>query len=149
MTRIVTTDGFGPDPLAHLTPVPLDSYGDGGALLLAVDDDLSEVARHFASLELIVVPFASSADGRGFSLAADLRALGYLGHLRARGHVLVDQFRAALRCGFDDVEISAEQAARNPESQWRAIAMTPGYRSAVFGAPSDALPRPHARLAEG
>ncbi|MEO1693604.1 MAG: DUF934 domain-containing protein, partial [Pseudomonadota bacterium] len=49
-----------------------------------------------------------------------LRAGGYTGHLRAVGHVISDQFRYALACGFDDVEISDDLARRQPEADWRA-----------------------------
>lgn len=65
---------------------------------------------------MVVIPFARSADGRGLSLAAALRQLGFQGRLRARGHVLVDKFHAVLRCGFDEVEISDAQALRKPEA---------------------------------
>ena len=134
MTQIVTRDGFSDDRFSDVEPVALADYAGNGALLLAVDDDVSEVSAHFGTLELIVIPFASSADGRGFSLAASLRAMGFGGHIRASGHVLVDQFRAALRSGFTDIAISAEQARRNPEAQWQAVSHDAGYKSKVLSA---------------
>ena len=51
-----------------------------------------------------------------------LRLMGFTGRLRARGHVIADQYAMARRAGFDEVEISAELAARQPEDQWRARA---------------------------
>lgn len=69
-------------------------------------------------VEAIRIPFPSFTDGRGFSLARKLRRAGFSGLLRARGHVLADQYPLALRCGFDDVEIPAEQAGRQPQKQW-------------------------------
>lgn len=129
MTQLITRAGFGPDPFAGLAIPALADYAGGPAVEIAVD---AAPPPDIAALRLIVIPFASSADGRGLSLAAQLRQQGYRGHLRARGHVLVDQFRAALRAGFDDIEISAEQAARTPEHQWLAVPMGPGYLSRVF-----------------
>ena len=48
--------------------------------------------------------------------------MGYAGRLRASGHVLADQYAMARRCGFDEVEIDDDMAARQPEAQWRARA---------------------------
>lgn len=134
MSQIIDIAGFTPDGWAG-TPIPaLADYAGGEAVLIGAQTDPAALVSHFAALRLIVIPFASSADGRGFSLAGQLRALGYDGHLRARGHMLVDQFRAALRAGFDDIEISDAQAARNPEPQWLAVPLTRGYRSRLFAA---------------
>lgn len=132
MTQVISKAGFVPDRWSGIVPVALADYGGGAALVFDVADDLDAVAPHLARLELIVIPFNSSADGRGFSRAAELRTRGFAGHLRARGHVLVDQFRAALRSGFDDVEISQAQARRNPEAQWRAVPMAASYQSRIF-----------------
>lgn len=128
MSQIIDRTGFVADAYARTSPRTLKEYEGGGAIALSADDDPTAVVEHFATVDLIVIAFASSADGRGFSLAATLRALGYLGHLRAQGHVLVDQFRAALRSGFDDIEISDDQAARNPDEQWRAVPMEKSYQ---------------------
>lgn len=133
MSQIINKIGFIPDSFSGHTPVALADYASGGALALAIDDNLDEVASHFDTLALITIPFAGSADGRGFSIAAILRQLGYTGHLRASGHILVDQFRAALRCGFDDIEISASQARRNPEIQWQAVPHETGYQTHITG----------------
>jgi uncharacterized protein (DUF934 family) len=51
-----------------------------------------------------------------------LRTAGYSGRLRARGHVLADQYAMARRSGFDEVEISDDLASRQPEAQWLARA---------------------------
>jgi uncharacterized protein (DUF934 family) len=76
------------------------------------------LAPYFERLPLIVVVFPSGADGRGFSLARQLRRLGYKGVLRACGPLFSDQFPQALACGFDEVEIPDANAARQPVSQW-------------------------------
>ena len=72
--------------------------------------------------ELVSISFPSPADGRGFSLAKQLRARGYTGTLRAFGPLIADQFGFALSCGFDEVEVPADLAARQPEAQWLTFA---------------------------
>jgi uncharacterized protein (DUF934 family) len=44
--------------------------------------------------------------------------MGYKGELRAKGHVISDQYAMARRAGFDGVEISDDLAARQPEGEW-------------------------------
>lgn len=81
-----------------------------------------DLVPFFDDATMIRIPFPSSADGRGFSLASHLRLLGYTGRLRAHGHVLADQYAMARRCGFDEIEISDELASRQPQDQWLARA---------------------------
>ncbi|MEO1492318.1 MAG: DUF934 domain-containing protein [Pseudomonadota bacterium] len=133
MSQVITPTGFAKDAWADIALPTIDEYEGGAGVLLPVDAAPEAALPHFDTLKLIVVPFGSSADGRGFSQAAQLRGLGFTGHIRARGHVLVDQFRAALRSGFTDIEITDEQAARNPEHQWVSVPMAAGYQSRVFG----------------
>jgi len=71
------------------------------------------------SIAAIRIAFPSFADGRGFSIAQKLRRMGFNGLIRAKGHVLADQYPLAIRSGFDEVEIPNEQAGRMPQSQWR------------------------------
>ena len=71
---------------------------------------------------MVRVDFPSSADGRGFTIARVLRLKGYTGRLRAKGHVLADQYAMARRSGFDEVEIDDTLANRQPEDQWLARA---------------------------
>ena len=108
MSVIVTDAGFAPA-----------AGSDGaGALTLAPDADLDAIEGLDAA-PMVRVEFPSFSDGRGFTLARLLRLRGYAGHLRATGHVIADQYAMARRSGFDDVEISDELAARQPEEQWR------------------------------
>ncbi|MBN8188560.1 DUF934 domain-containing protein [Salipiger thiooxidans] len=110
MTVIVTDTGFGPDDwtrgFEHESVLDLPSDTDP-ASLAAVD-----------GIEMVRIDFPSFADGRGFTLARLLRLRGYRGRLRARGHVISDQYAMARRAGFDEVEISDELAARQPEADW-------------------------------
>ncbi|MBB3994631.1 uncharacterized protein (DUF934 family) [Sulfitobacter undariae] len=91
---------------------------DCAALDLASDAQPEEVALTEA-LKMIRIDFPSSADGRGFTIAKALRLRGYTGRLRARGHVLADQYAMARRSGFDEVEIDEALAARQPADQWQ------------------------------
>lgn len=74
----------------------------------------------FESAAMIRIPFPSFTDGRGFSLAKQLRQQGYEGRLRAVGHIIADQYGFTRVCGFDEVEIDDDMAKRQPEDQWIA-----------------------------
>jgi uncharacterized protein (DUF934 family) len=89
--------------------------------------EIAAEGRPESLAELLAAPvlrlrFAAFSDGRGFTLARRLRAAGYAGRLRAAGPLLADQYAMARRSGFDEVEISPELAARQPEAQWHARA---------------------------
>ena len=117
MTVIVTDTGFGPETWHHGFCGPDTAANDICALDLASDADPQQV-RLSPGLQMIRVDFPSSADGRGFTIARQLRLRGFTGRLRARGHVLSDQYAMARRAGFDEVEISDDLAARQPETDW-------------------------------
>ena len=77
---------------------------------LETDADPAALAPDLARLEMIAVRFASSVDGRGYSLARLLRErYGYRGELRAMGEVLRDQLHYLARCGFDAFALRADQ----------------------------------------
>jgi uncharacterized protein (DUF934 family) len=125
MSVIVTDSGFAADDWAAEI-LPLDGAADAVALDLASDTVPSDLAAllgdRLEALALIRVDFPSFADGRGFTIAAQLRRLGFTGRLRARGHVISDQYAMARRSGFDEVEISDDLASRQDENQWLARA---------------------------
>jgi uncharacterized protein (DUF934 family) len=78
---------------------PLGLLIEPGQDLLAIVPDLSRFA-------LIAVAFPKFTDGRGYSLAHQLRGTyGFTGELRARGEVLFDQLQFLGRCGFDSFDI--------------------------------------------
>ncbi|TCL09786.1 uncharacterized protein DUF934 [Shimia isoporae] len=119
MSVIVTDAGFGRDDWTGGF-VPLDeAANDVIALDVPSDTDPAELATKLAGVEMIRVDFPSFADGRGFTIARHLRLNGYTGRLRAKGHVISDQYAMARRVGFDEVEISDEQAKRQPEGEWK------------------------------
>ncbi len=116
MSVLVNDNGFGSDDWTGGYCAG-DTANDCLALDLLSDTDPHQV-RLNPALQMIRVDFPSSADGRGFTIARGLRLRGYTGRLRARGHVLADQYTMARRAGFDEVEIDATLAARQPQEQW-------------------------------
>ena len=86
--------------------------------ILDLASDADPVSLSVKDAELIRVDFPSFADGRGFTIARQLRLRGYTGRLRARGHVIADQYAMARRVGFDEVEVSDAHAERQPEASW-------------------------------
>lgn len=121
MTVIVTDTGFGPDNWAH-DYIGLEDLLVTSDAVLAVDvpsDADPEALRPFLErIALIRIEFPSFADGRGFTIARQLRLMGFAGRLRAKGHVISDQYAMARRSGFDEVEIDDRLAARQPEAEW-------------------------------
>ena len=120
---IVRDDGFHADDLPPGF-APLDALPANGPLLVDVapDADLDPLLARLGEVWAVRVAFPSSADGRGFTIAATLRRAGFAGRLRAAGHLIADQYAMARRSGFDEVEIDDALAARQPESQWLARA---------------------------
>ena len=69
---------------------------------LASDEASSDLGNTLDQFDVIAVDFPIFADGRGYSLAYNLRVrLGYRGELRAIGDVLRDQLFYLQRVGFD------------------------------------------------
>jgi uncharacterized protein (DUF934 family) len=69
---------------------------------LASDERPEELKGDIDRLGVIAVDFPKFSDGRGYSIAFNLRArLGYKGELRAIGDVLRDQLFYLSRVGFD------------------------------------------------
>jgi uncharacterized protein (DUF934 family) len=114
MSVIVTDQGFSPDTPADWRDVPPDI-------------DVTALEGQIVGVTAIRIAFPSFSDGRGFTLAARLRRMGFAGRLRAAGHVLADQYAMARRSGFDEVEITDALAARQPEPHWLARANWQGH----------------------
>ncbi len=122
MNVIVTDEGFAPDDWTDGFVTLEDAANDVVALDVASGTDPDELVDRLGSARMVRVDFPSSADGRGFTIARVLRLKGFTGRLRARGHVLADQYAMARRSGFDEVEIDDALANRQPEDQWLARA---------------------------
>jgi uncharacterized protein (DUF934 family) len=126
---VVTPQGFTPEDWAEGRILPLDlllaaEAPPEGAMAVDFpnDRDPGELAPWLDRLELIRVCFPAMGDGRGYSVAERLRAMGYAGRLRAAGPLIADQFAAARGVGFDEVEIPRAVAERQPEERWKAAA---------------------------
>ena len=128
MSILVRDGGFTPDTWEADGGlfIDLEKYGQDvaekmpGNTCLDIPNDVStdSLAGLFKSVAMIRIPFPSFTDGRGFSLAKQLRQHGFTGRLRAVGHVIADQYGFARVCGFDEVEIDDDMALRQPEEQW-------------------------------
>jgi uncharacterized protein (DUF934 family) len=110
---------------AHLESA-LAGNGRGRKVGVAIVNDVkaSALEPYLDQIELVSIAFPNYGDGRGFSIARQLRAMGFKGVLRASGPLIADQFAYALDCGFDEVDIPESMAARQPVEQWLAMAKT-------------------------
>lgn len=119
MNILVTDQGFAPAPAVQAVALA-DIAAHQGAVDMAHTDAPEALVDYLADLTLIRIHTPAFSDGRAFTIARRLRALGYHGILRAVGPMIVDQYPMARRVGFDQVEIPDALAARQPESQWVA-----------------------------
>jgi uncharacterized protein (DUF934 family) len=122
---LVGEDGqqpVGKAPIVALSGLEAALAAESAPLGVLVENSVktAELAPFFGRLALISIRFPSATDGRGFSLARQLRQKGFAGILRASGPLFSDQFPQALACGFDEVEIPDANAARQPVEQWLA-----------------------------
>ena len=120
MTQLINDTGFVADDWTDGYTL-LGCANDARALDVPSDAQPADIPLN-TTVQMIRIDFPSFADGRGFSIARALRLRGYPGRLRAHGHVIADQYAMARRAGFDEVEISDDIAARQPQDQWLARA---------------------------
>ena len=124
MTIIVTDTGFAPDDWCEgFTPLEaFDADPDEQPLALDLPSDVAPEALEgrLDGILMIRVDFPAFSDGRGVSIARQLRRMGFAGRLRARGHVISDQYAMARRSGFDEGEISDALAERQPQAEWQS-----------------------------
>ena len=91
----------------------------GEAVRLPNDVDLETIKLRLPTLKTIIVEFPNFADGRGFSIARELRKkYGYTALLIAEGPLIPDQYAFALQCGFDAVKVDETTYSRQTESDW-------------------------------
>ncbi|MHA6287565.1 phosphoadenylyl-sulfate reductase [Maricaulis sp. CAU 1757] len=116
--------------------------GGGHTVELAADTAWTEAAAAIAGADEIAIRFASFKDGRGFSLATQLRQrAGFAGRLRAVGDLIPDQASALYRSGFDGV--SPDRTDRDSDWHRARSRLTPVYQPAVNG------PRPTRQMGHG
>ncbi|VAW12854.1 hypothetical protein MNBD_ALPHA09-354 [hydrothermal vent metagenome] len=93
------------------------------------DADLGLIAARLGRIGLVTIDFPGFADGRGFSLARELRhSYRYKGELWARGYLIPDQYVFARACGFDGVLVDEAVFARQGEDDWREAAASMNLR---------------------
>jgi len=109
----------------------LISINRDGCFSAVPDDHAIEYVLHvgdFASPERITQLLDQPAvrlkvdgfsDGRGFSVARQLRLHGFTGVIEVIGDLLPDQLPMAAAAGVDSILIRAEHAERCEEAQWR------------------------------
>jgi uncharacterized protein (DUF934 family) len=96
--------------------------GSSLGLLVEPGQDLRIIFPDLVRFGLIVIAFPNFTDGRGYSLARQVRTYyGYAGELRASGEVLFDQLQLLARCGFDSFEITNAATLRLLESGRRPM----------------------------
>jgi uncharacterized protein (DUF934 family) len=93
-------------------------------------DRAEALATFLPRLSVIVLPFPAFNDGRAYSIARQLRQMGYRGELRATGNVLPDQLQLMLQVGFDAFEITE----RFPLELWQKASrqMSLAYQRGLF-----------------
>jgi uncharacterized protein (DUF934 family) len=128
-------------PLDALDVTPADGANAVQAVLVPNTTPAAKLLPHLASLKLIAISFPAFSDGRGFSIAKQLRNAGFKGELRASGALIPDQFRQALAVGFDEIEIDEERFQRQPLSDWLESLprQTINYQSGYLGGKTSIL----------
>jgi len=136
---IITNEGFSSDDWMDRSVIEPENILTGNIggeqlkkfqLKLRNDFQVETLKTFLPYLSAISIDFPSEKDGRGFSLARRLRQLGYLGTLRATGHVIVDHYRHATQSGFNQIAIPTKLAKRMPEPHWQQQIdnITPSYQ---------------------
>ncbi|AJF00256.1 DUF934 domain-containing protein [Pandoraea apista] len=113
--------------------LPLDAWlaanGQGVApagIRVQGHDDPERIAALLPQLELVVIEFPKSRDGRGFTLAKFLREKWHFeGGIRAAGPLLPDQLAMLWACGFDSL-LSPPDV---PTARWHEAALAAQARA--------------------
>lgn len=121
-SHILIQDGRERDASHLSNPSALDALESNetvDVLHIPNDADLSLIVPALDRIETILVDFPAFTDGRGFSLAKQLRVHhGYKGLLVADGPLIPDQYAFALQCGFDAVHVDEETLSRHGIEDW-------------------------------
>ena len=101
-------------------------FVDGSApvdLVLANDASVASIAADLGRVASIGLVFPKWTDGRAYSQARLLRTRHrFAGEIRATGEVIADMMPMLVRCGFDAVQLRADQSQAVAE---RALAFFP------------------------
>jgi uncharacterized protein (DUF934 family) len=104
------------------------------------DTAFSALQPSLDRLGLIAIAFPGVSEGRGYSLARQLRERGgFQGELRAAGEIFRDHVLFLARCGFDSFEVSARES---PEGAFAALkSFSVAYQPVHTDPPSITLKR--------
>jgi len=92
----------GLDLLIHISDLEKYSEIQSTGVWLDSDDTASLLQNRIEKLEFVAINFPVFADGRGFSIASQLRTdMGFSGEICAMGNFMPDQIYYLKRCGFD------------------------------------------------
>jgi len=95
---------------------------DDGHLQLGATDRVEDLPSTPGTYRVIEIDFSVFNDGRGYSLARQLRTqYQYAGELRATGDIRIDQADMLARCGFDTLELPADTDMAQLETAINAI----------------------------
>jgi len=110
---------------------------DDGHLQLGATDRVEDLPSTPGTYRVIEIDFSVFNDGRGYSLARQLRTqYQYAGELRATGDIRIDQADMLARCGFDTLELPADTDMTQLDSAINAI--TVHYQADVQPRPGSA-----------
>ena len=98
--------------------------------LLSNTDHAEDIVHFLPHLALVILPFPAFVDGRAYSIARQIRLLGYRGELRATGNILPDQFQYMAQVGFSSFEVSE----RFPLEVWQQASkqMSLAYQRGLY-----------------
>lgn len=84
--------------------------GDVG-IWFSSNEQAKDLANDLSLFQLLAIDFPKFADGRGYSIAYNLRTrFGYTGELRAIGDVLRDQLFYMQRVGFNSFAVRSDKS---------------------------------------
>ncbi len=94
-------------PLAQVSEFESLNINNIGVKLNS-DSNIDGLISWLPKVSLIAIDFPVFRDGRGFSLARQIRRLGYQGELRAIGQFARDQLGYLERCGFNAFDFAGD-----------------------------------------
>lgn len=100
----------------------VDYAQTGGSCVIVPNTiEIADLEPYFGKLKEIYIEFPAFTDGRGFSIARQLRRAGFTGEIIASGPLIPDQYAYALQCGFSSVRIEDDLYQRHTPQAWEAI----------------------------
>ncbi len=119
--------------LSSLQFIAADTALPDDALLLDNTTDVLADAARIVRHSTVVLPFPKWTDGRAYSQAVLLRGrLRFSGQVRATGDVLADMLPLLQRCGFDAVQLRADQSLETAQRALGFFGTRDSHNSAYY-----------------